>query len=149
MKLFLAMIIVTAIEIMLIGKVSSIIGGWGTFFTVIITAMIGSWQLKKQGRATLNKLQTLQTEPTEALSEGMILLICGVLLITPGFLTDIVGFLGLVPKIRQSLAKVVKRNFNFASKTILNGKTQQQQNQSSEDIIEGEFTVEDENKQEK
>lgn len=111
MRLFLAMLIITTIEVILIAKVGNMIGFFNTFLLIIITAMIGSWQLRKQWAFVMGKLQSLQSQPSQALLEALILLVCGVLLITPGFLTDIVGFLGLVPTLRERFVGVMQNNF--------------------------------------
>ncbi len=110
MRLFLAMIIITTIEVILISKVGNMIGFFNTFLLIVITAMIGSWQLRKQWAFVIGKLQGLQSEPSQALLEALVLLISGVLLITPGFLTDIVGFLGLVPVIREQFVALMRKN---------------------------------------
>ncbi len=147
MRLFLAMIIITTIEVILIAKVGKAIGFPATFIVIVATAMLGSWQLRKQWAFVIGKLQNLQSEPSQALLEALILLISGVLLITPGFLTDIVGFLGLIPVIRERFVGLIRRH---AGGLIRGGFTMQRGrfetstferpvNPSADDIIEGEF----------
>lgn len=109
MRLFLFMVIVTTVEVMLIAKVGTLIGFWATFALILITALIGSSLLKRQWRFVMGKLQTLQSEPSQALLEALILVICGVLLITPGFLTDSIGFLGLIPTVRERFVGIMRR----------------------------------------
>ncbi|PIE44598.1 MAG: biotin--acetyl-CoA-carboxylase ligase [Gammaproteobacteria bacterium] len=147
MRLFLAMIIITTIEVILIAKVGKAIGFPATFIVIVATAMLGSWKLRKQWAFVIGKLQNLQSEPSQALLEALILLISGVLLITPGFLTDIVGFLGLIPVIRERFVSLIRRH---AGGLIRGGFTMQRGrfetsaferpvNPSTDDIIEGEF----------
>ncbi len=95
MKLFLLMAVVTTIEVILISKVGSAIGFFPTLALIIATAAIGSWQLRRQGLPVMQKMQSMKEAPSNTMLEGLILLLCGVLLITQGFLTDNVGFLGL------------------------------------------------------
>ncbi|MBS9777569.1 MAG: FxsA family protein [Gammaproteobacteria bacterium] len=110
MRLFLAMIIITTIEVILISKVGSAIGFFNTFLLIIITAVFGSWQLRQQWSFVIGKVNSLQSEPSQALLEALVLLICGVLLITPGFLTDIIGFLGLTPFVREHFVAALRKN---------------------------------------
>lgn len=150
MRLFLLMVIVTTIEVILIAKIGGMIGFFPTLIIIIATALIGSQQLKKQWRFVMGKLQSLQSEPSQALLEALILLICGVLLITPGFLTDIVGFLGLIPSVRERLVavmrqhsgKVIKGNFQVYGN--FNQPTSRDSTASRDDVIEGEFERKDE-----
>lgn len=149
MRLFLLMVVVTALEVMLITKIGAVIGFWLTLLLIIGTALIGSQQLKKQWRFVMGKLQSLQSEPSTALIEAFILLICGVLLVTPGFLTDIVGFLGLVPVLRERMVAFIKQN----SSTLLKGQFQvhtgefdgfsTQKTSSDSHTIDGEFERKD------
>lgn len=154
MRLFLLMAVVTAIEVILIAKVGTAIGFWATLLIIIGTAFVGSWLLKKQWRFVMGKMQSLQSQPSTAIIEALILLICGVLLVTPGFLTDIVGFCGLLPPVRERLVDVIKRNSGkfvqsgfrvYGSNSTFSGfsssGSQQQSSQNGEagNTIEGEF----------
>lgn len=157
MRLFLLMLIVTTIEIILIAKVGNAIGFFNTFIMIIATALLGSWQLKKQWRFVFSKMQSMQSEPSQALIEAMILLVCGVLLITPGFLTDIVGFLGLIPSIREGLVTTLKKRaggfMRGRAQVFTNDTSGQhspfsphqthQQHSRDHDIIEGEYEKKD------
>lgn len=150
MRLFLLMLIVTTIEVILIAQVGSAIGFLWTFFIIIGTAVLGSRLLSKQWRFVMAKLQTLQGNPSQALLEALVLVICGVLLITPGFLTDIIGFLGLVPTVREQFVAVLSRyggkamqgNFRMYSSTSSFGSERSQPHQN-DDVIEGEFQRKD------
>ena len=80
--------------------------------------------------------------PGQQLIEGIMLIITGVLLVTPGFVTDACGLLLLVPSIRASLAKVVMAKVSFSSQNASGGFSHQHFTQSStndDSIIEGEF----------
>lgn len=148
MRLFLAMLIITTIEVILIAKVGAIIGFWNTFLIIIATAMLGSWQLRKQWGLVIGKLQTLQSEPSQAMLEALILLICGVLLITPGFLTDVVGFLGLIPAVRERFVAQIKQHAGKAFSGQFQMHTHSHHTtssapHSSDDVIEGEFERKD------
>lgn len=95
------------IEIAVMLKVGDAIGWFTTLAIVILTAVLGTAMLRQQGLATLNKArQRLDAGemPAQQLLEGMMLLVGGVLLLTPGFVTDTFGFLCLVPFTRQWMA---------------------------------------------
>ena len=98
---------VPIIEIWLFIQVDSIIGLWPTLASVVLTAVIGTWLLRQQGfavlmqgRAALEKSQF----PLEQVIHGVFLLVAGLLLLTPGFFTDAIGFLCLVPPLRLAIA---------------------------------------------
>lgn len=139
------MLIITSIEVILISKIGTAIGFFSTFIIIIATAMLGSWLLKKQWRFVTGKLSTLQQSPSQAVLEAMILLICGVLLITPGFLTDIVGFLGLIPSIRTTLVSYIAQRgpqagFQFYTRHQHHSAHRPfEDSPRGEQIIEGEF----------
>lgn len=143
MRLFLLMALVTAIEVVLIAKVGALIGFFPTLIIIILTALVGSQQLKKQWQFVMSKLQTLTQDPSQALLEALILLICGILLITPGFLTDLVGFLGLIPTLRHQLVNRLKRQsnrfFRGGFQVHTRGYHSKNTRPNKEQVIEGEF----------
>ncbi len=103
MPLFLLLLIVPIIEIVLFIEVGGMIGVWPTIGIVLLTAIIGTAMLRRQGLAALRNLQAriaAGENPGRLLADGAMILIAGVLLLTPGFLTDMVGFLLLVPGVR-------------------------------------------------
>lgn len=149
MRLFLLLLLIISIEVVLIAKVGSLIGFFYTFLLIISTAVIGSWQLKKQWRFVMTKMQTLQSEPSHALLEAFILLMCGILLITPGFLTDIIGFLTLIPRVRERLIVFLQQHSNHFTTTRFQTFAQQQHKTNTSErkahsqVIEGEFERKD------
>jgi UPF0716 protein FxsA len=105
MWLLLAFIIVPLIEIGLFIQVGDVIGLLPTLLIVLLTAILGTWLVRAQGAVTMGQLRTSfsqQTDPTEPLAHGAMILIAGVLLLTPGFFTDALGFALLVPQIRRA-----------------------------------------------
>lgn len=104
--LLLVFIAVPILELYLLIKVGSIIGALPTIAIVMMTAVIGTWLLRQQGLATLQRYQNNLGQgklPAMELIEGMVLLFGGALLLTPGFFTDAIGFLCLIPVTRQAL----------------------------------------------
>lgn len=111
---FLLIIIVPAAEIGFLLVSGQIIGVWPTIFLIISTGILGTYLAKKQGLATFYKLQRqLQTGqlPEETLLDGICILVGGTLLLTPGFITDILGFLLLFPTTRIFFKKLMKKWF--------------------------------------
>ncbi|MFP3977909.1 MULTISPECIES: FxsA family protein [Marinobacter] len=108
MSIFLFVFIVMPIaEMAVLIQVGSVIGVFNTIGFVLLTAVAGAWLLRQQGLATLLKAnQRLSSGelPAKEVAEGLILAVGGVLLLTPGFITDAVGFLCLLPFSRHWLA---------------------------------------------
>lgn len=119
--IFLLFVAVPIVEIALLVQVGSYIGTFNTIAIVIVTAVIGTWLLRQQGMATLQRAQLkMQTGelPASQLVEGVLLLVGGVLLLTPGFVTDAFGFCCLIPYSRRFLARWLSRRstgFVFSS----------------------------------
>ena len=142
MWLLLAFIAVPLIEIGLFIQVGDVIGLWSTLLIVLLTAVAGTWLVRSQGAQTLQNLQSSfqnTRDPTEPLVHGAMILFAGVLLLTPGFFTDSVGFLLLFPPFRL----FVLRNIQSRLKTSnINFKTTEPGSDgSSADVIEGQFTT--------
>ncbi len=134
MFLFIALfILVPIIEISLFIEIGSIIGSFYTIILIFITAIVGVFFVRQQGISTFQKLtsqlQNLET-PVQTIFEGLVILISGILLITPGFFTDALGFLGLIPFTRIIFIKLV------ASYILSRYGKQSNQNKNT---IEGEF----------
>jgi UPF0716 protein FxsA len=108
--LLLLFIGVPLIEIALFIEIGSEIGVLSTVIVVIFTALLGSYLLRAQGLATFQRARTdMQSGslPATQVVHGLFLVIAGALLLTPGFLTDAVGFLLFVPSIRLALGRKV------------------------------------------
>ena len=99
-RLLILFIVVPMIELMVLIEVGKEIGFWPTIGIICITGLIGSTLARQQGVAVWtqfnNRLQKGEL-PGSQIIDGLIILIAGALLLTPGVLTDIVGFLGLLP----------------------------------------------------
>jgi UPF0716 protein FxsA len=105
MWLFLFLVAVPIIEIALFIKVGGFIGLWPTLAIVIGTAFLGSVLLRAQGFAAMTRLQNSVTEggdPRGPMADGVMILIAGLLMLTPGFFTDALGFLMLLPPVRAA-----------------------------------------------
>lgn len=112
MFLYLLILFVTVplFEVWLLLEVGEQIGGWNTFLIVIVTAMLGSHFVRQQGLKTLfnaKKEAASGQVPTQSIVDGIFILISGLLLLTPGFFTDFVGFSFLIPPVRRAIAHSV------------------------------------------
>ena len=140
MYLFLAFLLVPVIEIALFIQVGGLIGLWPTLAIVILTAVLGTWLVRTQGRMAMGQLQRAFSDlddPTEPLAHGAMILIAGALLLTPGFFTDGVGFALLMPPVRVAVfrylaARITVAQFQMGSQTSYRSSAQG-------DVIDGEF----------
>lgn len=131
------------LEISVFISVGDIIGLWPTLATVVITAIIGTALLRSQGLATLFRAQEHLNKgrfPIEEVFDGLCLIVAGAFLLTPGFITDGVGFLLFFPPfrsfIKKTLGAVLVARSSIHVYTSGNG-TEQSGSDSS--IIDGEF----------
>jgi UPF0716 protein FxsA len=95
-------------EIALFIEVGGLIGLWPTLVAIVGTAVVGTAILRHQGIAVLGEAQLAMDGgrlPIDSVIHGLFLLIAGILLLTPGFLTDAVGFALLVPPVRLAIAR--------------------------------------------
>ena len=118
--LLIAFIAVPLIEIGVFIQVGGLIGLWPTLAVVVLTAMIGTWMLRQQGLATLARARAHTDRgvlPARELFDGLCLLFAGALLLTPGFVTDGVGFLLFVPPLRDALRTRLAGHFQASSQT--------------------------------
>lgn len=109
--LFVAMPLV---ELYLLLTVGSQIGAWNTFGIVLITGIVGAALAKSQGRAIFTKIQSELNKggvPADAMIQGLMVFVGGLLLITPGFVTDAFGFFFVIPVTRWFFLKAIKAHF--------------------------------------
>jgi UPF0716 protein FxsA len=109
-RLLLLFIGVPVIELLLFMFLGSKIGIAPTLLIIIITGALGAYLTKSQGLKALNKYREATSQghlPHEAVLEGLMILVAGAVLLTPGFLTDAIGFSLLVPSIRAAVRGVL------------------------------------------
>lgn len=141
--LFIAMPI---IEIFLLIKVGTAIGALATIAIVITTAILGTWMLRHQGLSTVNQARSRLASgqiPAFQLMEGLALGIGGALLLTPGFVTDAIGFTCLVPFTRRLIINALSKRVSIAGMatgTSYSAGTPPPRRPASGDVIEGEYT---------
>ena len=132
----LAVILIPVIEIYLFIKIGSQIGAFSTIFLIFFTAIVGVYYAKYEGINTLRSgmMQIIKNQiPAHELISGAAIAFAAVLLIIPGFATDLIGFFLIIPITRKLI--LGKFNKKFESKKMKNN-----------DFIEGEFEdIEDDN----
>ncbi|GLS83327.1 FxsA family protein [Paraferrimonas haliotis] len=153
--LVLAFILVPIIEIAVIIQVGGWLGAPATIAFMVITAIIGASLVRDQGLKTLFSVQSRLNRgelPGLQIVEGILLAVAGVLLVTPGFVTDLVGFTLLLPPTRQLLAhwllaRMQVQMVNHASANPYAGANPHASNDSFDkqqgDTIDGEFERKD------
>ena len=132
--LFIAIIVMSFLELYVLIAVGSILGAFVTILLIIASAGLGSYLLKEQELATWHRFQeTLarQEVPAYELMEGFLILIGGALLLTPGFITDAVGLICLLPSLRKTIISYIMKYYFIPP------------NNGNENALEGEFRKED------
>jgi UPF0716 protein FxsA len=139
--LVLFFIVVPFVEIYVLLQVGAVIGPFPTIFMVVFTAVLGAWLLRMQGFATWRRFQESLARgeiPAYEIIEGPIILVGGALLLTPGFFTDILGIVCLIPATRRKIAAYIIEKYLFQQSGAFGKKSA-----SGHDVIEGEFKKED------
>lgn len=144
------LLIVPIVEVMALIGVGKVIGGWPTFFLLVAMSAFGAWLIGHEGgrawRALTDALRSGRM-PARELADGMLVLVGGTLLLTPGFLTDLVGFILILPMTRpvarRALEVIVSRRL-LAEVTVVDlnwqaGAAPGARRATGDDVIEGEI----------
>lgn len=110
-RLLILFILVPIAELALLIEIGKAIGTWPTIAIIVVTGIIGSYLLKWQGVSTWRKFhQNLSRGgfPGDTIIEGVLILVGGAFLLTPGIVTDALGFILLIPQSRALVVKAVK-----------------------------------------
>lgn len=113
LRLFLLFTLIPVIELALLVQIGSRIGVALTIAIVLTTGAAGAWLARSQGLRALHRLQQALRQaqfPGDEIFDGVLILGGGLLLLTPGFLTDVIGFLVLVPGSRHAVKAFLKRS---------------------------------------
>ncbi|GHD98266.1 exlusion protein FxsA [Defluviimonas sp. 20V17] len=145
MWLFALFLAVPLIEIALFIEVGGWLTLWPTLAIVLGSAVLGTWLVRQQGAralADLRRSMSELTDPTEPLAHGALILLAGALLITPGFLTDTIGILLLIPPVRRWVMRWIGRHSRVQRVTM--GATYRTQDPRPDNtggpVIDGDFT---------
>ena len=114
-KLFLAFALIPVAEIYLLIKVGNHIGALNTVILVIATAFAGAYLARLQGMQTMYRVRASLEQglmPAEAMLDALLIFVAGIVLLTPGFLTDAMGLLLLIPETRFVFKRYLRRKLN-------------------------------------
>ena len=115
LKLFLAFTLVPALEIFLFVRLGGAIGLFNTFLVVILTGIVGAGLARWQGAETMFKIRQSLNQgvtPAEEMIDAGLIFVAGMVLLTPGFLTDTMGLLLLCPPTRRHFKIFLRRKFD-------------------------------------
>ncbi len=149
MWLFSLFVVVPLIEIALFIKIGGWLTLWPTLAIVVGSAMLGTALIRREGARAMNDLrQAVQQmrDPSRPLAEGAAILFAGALLIAPGFLTDTIGLLLLIPQVRRAIIARIGRGARVQTH-IYGGPTPDRPRYYDGDVIEGDFTEAEPTKQ--
>jgi UPF0716 protein FxsA len=107
--IFLLCLFLPVLEIYLLFRVGSVVGFWPVFTWVLLTAWLGLRVIRAQGFSLLRRMRLSPGEdPRQEILESLVVLLSGILLLLPGFLSDALGLLGLFPPTRKILSRLLK-----------------------------------------
>jgi len=145
----LLLIVVPIVEIYFLIQVGGSIGAFPTVLLIVFTAVLGAYLFRLQGLTTLQRVQASLARgeiPAIEMIEGAMLLVSAALLLTPGFVTDLIGFVCLVPAVRRKFAlslldsPLINPGAFQASQGFQQGPAE---HNIDRDVIEGEFERDD------
>jgi UPF0716 protein FxsA len=112
LRVIAVLLLIPLLDIMLLVALAAYFGPVPTVLLVVLTALIGLLLVRAEGRHTLRKIQAKTTQgelPTDELVDGGLLLVAGVMMLTPGLVTDLVGLLIVIPFTRYPIRIAVKK----------------------------------------
>jgi UPF0716 protein FxsA len=115
LKLFLAFTLIPFFEIYLLIKIGHYLGAFNTIVVVIVTGFLGAYLAKLQGIKTMMRVRDSLNRgelPAEDMLDALLIFMAGIVLLTPGFITDIVGIGILVPRTRSWFKRWLRRKFD-------------------------------------
>ncbi|MEM5608683.1 FxsA family protein [Bacillus toyonensis] len=110
--LLFLLILIPAVEITVLIGSSHVIGLWSTFAMIVFTGVVGVYLAKRQGFKVLREIQSKLNRgemPGEAVLDGIFVFVGGILLVLPGYVTDVMGFIFVVPFTRALLKSLVMK----------------------------------------
>ena len=114
--LVVACLVVPLVELYVIIQVGSAIGALNTIGLLIVVSLVGGWLMKREGVAVVRRVQESLAAglvPATEVVDGFLILLGGALMLTPGFLTDIVGLGLLLPPVRAVVRRILRRRFTM------------------------------------
>lgn len=112
--LALLFLVVPFLELFLIIKVGQAVGAGWTIGVLVLISIVGAWMVKREGVGVLRRARArirAGEVPGNELTDGVFILFAGALLLTPGFLTDMLGILLLIPPVRAGMRRAATRSY--------------------------------------
>ena len=120
--LVLAFIIVPFVELYVIIQVSHVFGVVSTLLILLLVSIAGAWLVKREGLGVLRRVQMRVNNgevPGREITDGLLILLAGALLLTPGFITDAIGVLLLLPPVRAGMRIIVTQRLTRRADVVV------------------------------
>jgi UPF0716 protein FxsA len=140
--LFVAFVVVPLAEIYVLIQVGQVIGPWWTILLLVLDSILGSWLIKREGGRAWRALRTaLETGrmPARELADGALILVGGTLMLSPGFVTDALGILLILPFTRPTARRLLTR---VVARRLLSGNVTRPGPGSDGSVVRGEVVDE-------
>lgn len=114
LALLVLLIVAPLVELYVIIQVAQVVGGFETIALLILMSAVGAWLLKRQGLAVIQRVSTAVEEgraPGKEMVDGLLILVAGALMLAPGFVGDVIGYLLLFPPTRALVRIPLMRRF--------------------------------------
>jgi UPF0716 protein FxsA len=115
LKLFLAFTLIPFFELYLLIKIGSYLGAFNTILVVIVTGLLGAYLAKLQGIKTMMRVRESLNRgevPAEDMLDALLIFVAGIVLLTPGFITDLAGLAILAPNTRYWFKRWLRKKFD-------------------------------------
>ena len=115
LKLFLAFTLIPFFELYLLIKIGYYLGAFNTILVVIATGLLGAYLAKLQGIKTMMRVRESMNRgelPAEEMLDALLIFVAGIVLLTPGFITDLAGLVILVPNTRSLFKQWLRKKFD-------------------------------------
>jgi UPF0716 protein FxsA len=140
--LFVAFVVVPLVEIYVLIQVGQVIGAWWTILLLILDSLLGSWLIKREGGRAWQALRTaLETGrmPARELADGALILVGGTLMLSPGFVTDALGIVLILPFTRPAARRLLTR---VVARRLLSPNARRPGPESGGSVVRGEVVDE-------
>ena len=137
--LLLLFIVVPLVEITVIVQVAHAIGGWNAIGLLLLISIAGAWLVKHEGFVVMRKLRgelDAGHMPTNELVDGLLLLVGGLMMLTPGFVTDAVGLLLVFPLTRPGVRSIIRTRFAAKINVFTSDPPRRRRTDNNDDIID-------------
>ena len=117
--LALLFLVVPIVELAVIVQVGQAVGVWNTIGLLLLMSVLGGWLMKREGLGVLRRIQRTVEQgrvPSTELVDGVLIVVGGALMLTPGFLSDVLGISLLLPPVRAVVRRVAARRLTIAAR---------------------------------